>query len=458
MATLEHRGNWFRVIFRFNGKRYAKTLNTQDAKKASILKGGIEKTILLLQQNLLRIPEGTDVLTFIVNGGEVPTDVPSPTKPIEPVPERNVVRMPEQIELQDRKQMSVTTLKLLCDRYANTLALSVEQNSLSTVQMHLRHVVRFFGSHFDPARLAPAQLQEYIEHRAKKKGILKRPLSAYTIRKELTTFRAAWNWAVQMRLIETPFPAAPLKYPKMREKLPFQTWAEIERKVAFGVTPAEAKELWDCLFLDLSEIDELLKHVSAVASQPFIYPMFCFAAHTGARRSELLRLKKSDMDLDSDTVLIHEKKRMRGMVTTRRVSLSPFLKAVLRDWLQCHPGGLHLFTQQTDVFRSNKRRTEPLPITHDEASDHFKRTLAGSKWEKLRGWHVFRHSFISNCAAKNVDQRIIDEWVGHQTEEMRRRYRHLFPHQQQAAIRQVFGDGKRGVVTLDTSDTLDASG
>jgi hypothetical protein len=31
--------------------------------------------------------------------------------------------------------------------------------------------------------------------------------------------------------------------------------------------------------------------------------------------------------------------------------------------------------------------------------------------------------------------------MGHQTEEMRRRYRHLFPHQQQAAIRLVFGEG-----------------
>jgi|ERR1043166_1113533 integrase len=254
-----------------------------------------------------------------------------------------------------------------------------------------------------------------------------------------------------MQLIESPFPTAALMYPKMREKLPFQTWAEIERKIAGGVSDVEAKELWDCLFLDLSEIAELLKHVSAVGHQPFVYPMFCFAAHTGARRSELLRLTKSDVDFDADSVLIHEKKRARGKLTTRRVSLSPFLKAVLQEWLQNHPGGLHLFAQQVDVFRSNKRRTDAMPVTRDEASDHFKRTLAGSRWEKLRGWHVFRHSFISNCAARNIDQRIIDEWTGHQTEEMRRRYRHLFPHQQQTAIRAVFGDG----TVPDSSDSSD---
>jgi hypothetical protein len=38
-----------------------------------------------------------------------------------------------------------------------------------------------------------------------------------------------------------------------------------------------------------------------------------------------------------------------------------------------------------------------------------------------------------------VDQRLINAWVGHQTEEMVRRYRHLIPDQQQAAIRSVFG-------------------
>ena len=39
-----------------------------------------------------------------------------------------------------------------------------------------------------------------------------------------------------------------------------------------------------------------------------------------------------------------------------------------------------------------------------------------------------------------VDQRLIDDWVGHTTEEMRRRYRHLIPSVQKQAIRSVFGN------------------
>jgi hypothetical protein len=42
-------------------------------------------------------------------------------------------------------------------------------------------------------------------------------------------------------------------------------------------------------------------------------------------------------------------------------------------------------------------------------------------------------------ASKGVDQRIIDDLVGHSTEEQRRRYRHLFPDIKQQAIQDVFG-------------------
>jgi hypothetical protein len=143
--------------------------------------------------------------------------------------------------------------------------------------------------------------------------------------------------------------------------------------------------------------------------------------------------------LKGQTVLIHEKKRVKGKTTTRRVPLTPFLARVLKEWLQKRPGGPYLFRQCAAVVRSKTKRSMPLPITHDEAHDHFKRTLAKTKWKVIRGYHIFRHSFISLCASKRVDQRLIDEWTGHCTEELRRRYRHLFPTTQQQAMLSVFG-------------------
>src|SRR6516165_3861296 len=186
-------------------------------------------------------------------------------------------------------------------------------------------------------------------------------------------------------------------------------------------------------------IDELLAYVKEQARLPFLSPTFPFAAHTGARRSEMLRVRIDDLDLAGQTVLLREKKRTKEERTFRRVPLSPFLLGVLRDWLSAHPGGQHLFCQAAVVAYSKTKRSASTPVTRDEAHDHFKRTLADSQWKVLRGWHVFRHSFCSNCAAAGIDQRLIDAWVGHTTEEMRRRYRHLLPNQERQAIQTVFG-------------------
>lgn len=81
------------------------------------------------------------------------------------------------------------------------------------------------------------------------------------------------------------------------------------------------------------------------------------------------------------------------------------------------------------------------PLTPSECHDHFQRTLRGSEWEVVRGLHILRHSFISCLAAAGVDQRIIDDIVGHCSEEMRRRYRHLTPALKGRAVISVFGEG-----------------
>ena len=56
----------------------------------------------------------------------------------------------------------------------------------------------------------------------------------------------------------------------------------------------------------------------------------------------------------------------------------------------------------------------------------------------LRGYHTLRHSFASNLARAGVDERVVDELMGHQTEEMRRRYRHFFPEQRRDAVARLF--------------------
>ncbi len=424
MAFLERRGDWFRLIFKYDGRRYTHSLHTQDERVAFALKGCVERTILQLQQRLLVAPDGGDLKEFILSGGQV-------AKPLSPrdLPREEVLR-PEPV-----------TLGRFRERYLDTLSIgAVEESTYGTTAMHLRHVEKTLGEGFPLPSLSLADLQGHVNRRARQKGIRGRPLSPTTIKKEVATLWAAWNWGAQSGLLTGLFPHKGLKYPKATEKPPFQTWAEIERQIsAGGLSPAEEQDLWDCLFLTLAEVEELLAFVKGAAVQPWVYPLFCFVAHTGARRSEAIRAKLADLDLDGGAVRIQERKRSHERHTSRRVPLSAFLAGVLRDWLVVHPGTPQLFCQQAGVFRSKKKRLAATPITRDEAHDHFKRTLAGSKWKVLRGYHVLRHSFASNCAMKGVDQRLINAWLGHQTEEMVQRYRHLFPTQERQALRAVFG-------------------
>jgi integrase len=437
MASLQKKGDSYYCQFCYHGRRHTFTVGTVEESEAENKARQVDYLLMRLKQRLLVLPDGTDIVTFVQHDGQPPDTGPA------------LAAAPRQ----------VITVGLLRDRYISTHSNgTIEANSLDTCKLHLRHFCRILGEGFPLGELSLAKMQEYVNHRAKAE------ISPVTIHKEIATLRAAWNWGEPMGLTEGKFPNRGLRYPKADEKPPFMTMAEIERQVAGGGDPAV---LWEAVYLLLPEIDELLKAVRERAIHPFIYPVFCFAAHTGARRSEILRARVSDLDFAGETIVIHEKKRSRGQRTTRRVPMTSLLNEALREWLAVHPGGPWLFCHGGTVARSKKRsrttghqneKKRPSsqkgrmagvrkradvasgqPLTRNEYHDHFKRVLAGTRWEMMRGGHVFRHSFCSNLAMKGVDQRIIDEFVGHQTEQQQKRYRHLAPNTKTQALKGVYG-------------------
>lgn len=405
MASLEQRGNTFRIVFRYAGKKYQHRLRGASEREARGCAERIEENIRLLERGRLVLPADADLATFLVSDGKLNE---------RPVPKARL------------------TLAAFRDEYLAAHSQgSMEPKTLQTLSTHFRHLVKDLGATFDVQSLTLSRLQEYVNRRAKEgRGIHDRPLSPVTTRKDMATFRAAWNWAVQAGLLAGSFPNKGLRYPKLNEKPPFRTFAEVSELVQRdGMTAAERRELWDCVFLTREETAELLVHVASHHHHPAVPVMFTFAAMTGARRSEILRLRWHDLDFATETAVLHEMKRAKGRRTTRRVSLAGPLIQRLRAWQETSDGRFLVFPADTGdtQFGAN------------EANDLFRRAVAKTKWRYLRGWHVFRHSFISNCAAAGIDQRIIDEWVGHTTEAMRRRYRHLIPGQQREAIQSVYG-------------------
>ena len=412
MAGLQHRNGSYRVIFRYHGKQHAFTLGEVSQDEAEAKSAHVDYLLLRLKQRLATIPPGVDIVDYVQFDGKE-----------------------EQLP-----QAESITLANLRDRYISTHEKSLELSTIKGIRQHFGHLVKQIGEKFPIAELSLADLQKYVDKRSKAKGRKGRKLSPATIFKELVTLRTAWNWGAKMKLVTGKFPNDGVRFPKSTEKPPFMTREEIERRIASStLSDAETSDLWDGLYLTVPETVEFLEHVQKAATQPFVYPMICFAAHTGARRSEIIRTKIADVDFAGKVVTIHERKRVRGTLTTRRVPISPFLTGILEAWRKSHPGGEFLFCQTANVVRSKTRKGTSKPLTNDEAADHFTRTLEASKWSVVKGWHCLRHSFVSACASRGVDQRLVEAWAGHMSPEMSKRYAHLYPSTQAEAIARVFG-------------------
>ena len=402
MAWLESKGGDFSIRFRFAGTKQFLCLKTTSRKEATSALGRFETHLRLIEQGLLESPPlGSDIGTFILSGGK----------------------------LGGRPSQGVRTeLKTLANLFDNYLATfpkeAKEATTWKTERIHIGHLRRFLDTQTFLEDVTSRVLQDYINARTV-------TVERATVRKEIGTFTMLWNrWAVPQGMTARAAPTGNLLYPKAKSKAPFQTREQIERQITRReLSIEEQNSLWECLFLTLPEVDEVLAVVRERKRMPYAYPMFVFAAHTGARRSELRRSLVTDFDFETKTVLIREKKRDREKDETyRTVPLSPLLEQVMREWFAEHPGGPHALCTPDGT-----------PIAEHYSTKLIINALKMTKWSVIPGWHCFRHSFITNCAARGVDQRLIDQWVGHTTEAMRQRYRHLVPAVSQAALLSVFG-------------------
>jgi integrase len=410
MASLHQREGWFQLHFRHRGRQYSRALKTKDRREAETVRGSVDRILLRLELGeLAEPPSDTDFVTWLLTGGRR-IEEPKPVKPL-------------------------LTLGGLRDRYMQTHSNgALEPKSLKMIEIHFRHLIRHLGERAVVAQLTPADLQGYLDARLKHPGRKGRRVSPVTVQKDLASLRAAWNWAVRIGELTGHYPGRSLTYPKIDEKPGFNTFAEIERKIARGgLSKGEISDLWECLFLTRPELDEFLEFAKVNADSLHLYPMLATAAHTGARRSELIRMRIDDVDFAAGMAVIREKKKARGRRTMRRVAISGFLRDVLQEWLKEHPGGPLMFAWVKVPGE------EPRGLHVQMAYEQFRKLVKSSKWDVLRGWHVLRHSFISICAGEGVDQRVLQGWVGHLSSNTHRRYTHLIPSKEQQIMSRVFG-------------------
>jgi integrase len=397
MASFDYHAPTGRYHIRFRWEKpYKRSLKLVGDDEARRVCAVIEETIQDLRRGKRTIPPTADPAEFIFSGG------------------RNTER-PSEAETPRAESLTLGRLWALYEEQSPEG--SKAETTRKTEGYHKGHLLRILGEDFRLDALDLACAQRYARARSKQKWRGTRIGSA-TILKEVAMLRVLWNWGRKFKHLAAPFPfrLGDLEFERTVDRAPFQTVEQIRRAIERGnLSAGEVSALWECLYLTLEQVHEVLEHVRATASHSFIHPMFAFVAMTGARRSEICRARVEDFDFENRVVTIREKKRKRGRDSFRKVDMNSQLVRVIGDWFSIHPGGPFAITKGGEV------------LSVDMATDHFKRTLAGSKWSVIPGFHTFRHSFASILASKGVDEPTIDKWMGHQTPEQRERYRHLFP-------------------------------
>ena len=383
MASLHLRsGGTYHLSFRYQGILFQRSLRTSDKTEAQQRKSGIERTLKLLDEGILSLGAAVtshEIWRFLQSGGK-PGDT-------------------------TRVKKSVT-LRCLAEAYLkNFPGDAKEASSLKSESIHLNHLCRILGPATLIEDVGPEQMRHYVGCRSGEPGLRGRTVRPVTIRKELQTIQQYWAFGRTCGCVDGQNPVSQIKKPRNSQKLPFMAW--------------------EALFLRESEIGAFLTHVRSKAQAllrfPFISPLLVFCAYTGARRSEAFRCLIDDV---TDNIMLREKKRCQEQtITFREVPRHPQLKTILDDWIANHPGGQYLFCKNGQQ-----------PIEDRTSRRAFHAVTQGSKWEVLRGFHVLRHSFASNLARHSIDQYKIDEMMGHQTDEMRLRYRHLFPEDRKSAV------------------------
>jgi integrase len=157
----------------------------------------------------------------------------------------------------------------------------------------------------------------------------------------------------------------------------------------------------------LSEDERLrLSEACKVSSDRSLYPLVMVALGTGARQSEMMRLRWSDLDFQRRRAVLQETKNGER----RTLVLSPPVLETLREWGSVRRLG-------SDLVFAGPRASRFLRTSWEKALKDAK--LADFKF------HDLRHTFASYLAMSGATLAELADSLGHKTLAMVKRYAHL---------------------------------
>ena len=174
-----------------------------------------------------------------------------------------------------------------------------------------------------------------------------------------------------------------------------------------------------------------------------LFPALWVAANTGVRRSELLGLKWSDIDLDKATLSInrglvaigYELTESRGKTANSRrsIDLDPTTVEVLQGW-----SSWQRVERKAAQFEPTERvftGTDGKEVHPHSISQTFERLARGADVPVIR-FHDLRHTHATLLIKEGVPVKVVSERLGHATTAFTMEtYQHVLPGMQADAAR-----------------------
>lgn len=386
----------WRLHFSFSGKQYRRFYITNEH-TANILQNEVNHRVSLLKNGVLSLPADVAIADFVFATvrQEPAHELPMPT---------------------------ITTLHELIEEYQKLSAPPAKlKSTCKTEKIHLRHLKRFV----ERQHYANLQLKDitvgFFDHY--KKYRYEQEIRTDTVTKELGTYQVMFQMAVDhgylTRNVVKDVKRDKSQVPSDR----FRTHGEIQKLLRTGnYTDQETREIKRFQYLTVSELEQLID----LARDHWVYPVLIAFAYTGMRCGEMVRLQWTDVDLKARTLYARSQKQSRQrQETIRSIPIHNRLLPVLVEQKEKTSYSRWVF------LGPDEKQLRPKNLNRALNS-----VLKGTDFEGI-GLHTFRHSIASNLAAKGAPQQIIDAILGHQTEAMRQRYRHLFPDNMNEALNRL---------------------
>ena len=179
------------------------------------------------------------------------------------------------------------------------------------------------------------------------------------------------------------------------------------------------------------EVKAILEHCRKDTELRWLADVVTALACSGVRIGELLDLKWSDIDFDTQLITLAEESGHRVTGQARRT-----LKSSRSRSLPIHPDLLLVLQRLAKTsgyvfpgpsggrLQASEVRNTLLERVLKPLVKEFPANGGGQSFIEGRP-HSFRHYFISMCANKGVPERVVMEWVGHADSAIVRHYYHL---------------------------------